>query len=191
MISKKQNMLSAPWWRSPARANSMMIGEVAAAGAYSPEIPRANPARTEAPRHRHEQARQAWRLRAADAGDQITFGQVLADSRRPPRAVALPEPYRLPALRRLPHRGRLRDQACFCQSDDLRPRGPRSHHHRRRYQRGRGRSGSGGPHCPSLNVPFSSKSGSSNPCRETIFPRRSFFAIAALYPWGKIGMVPP
>ena len=46
--------------------------------------------------------------------DQITFGQVLRILDGPLAPFALPEPHRLSALRRLPHRGRLRDQARFC-----------------------------------------------------------------------------
>ena len=77
--------------------------------------------------------------------DKITYGQVLAHHRRADRPLAVPEPHRLPALRRLQDRGNLRDSPGFCQGGRVGKRGARPHHHRRfpRFsapcRRGRGR----------------------------------------------------
>ena len=65
------------------------------------------------------------------APDKITYGQVLAHHRRADCPLALPEPHRLPALRRLQERGNLRNPAGLCQGRGVGKRGPRPHDHRR------------------------------------------------------------
>ena len=71
------------------------------------------------------------------------FRPGFAHPRRPAGALALPQPDCLSALRRLPHRGGLRDQACLRRGRQFCPRGARPHHHRRRHPQARKRGNRG------------------------------------------------